>query len=173
MLRILFVVLLPIYIYAFNGLKSVIDKTPVVIGGSTKPLEYFDPLQLASTPERLTFFREAELKHSRLAMVSAVIIPIVESNVHRPAIYEFSNLSTNYQLLIICLMFISEFGSMLKGWQDPRYKRFALLPDYQPGDFGFNVSGIENANLVDAELNNGRLAMIACIYTIVSELLSK
>ena len=31
-------------------------------------------------------------------------------------------------------MFISEFTSMLKGWENPLVKPFTLKDDYQPGD---------------------------------------
>jgi hypothetical protein len=38
----------------------------------------FDPLLLADTPKKLLWFREAEIKHARLAMLAAVGWPLSE-----------------------------------------------------------------------------------------------
>merc|ERR1719223_1409956 len=38
----------------------------------------FDPLGLADTPDKLAWFREAEIKHARLAMLAALGWPISE-----------------------------------------------------------------------------------------------
>ena len=38
----------------------------------------FDPLMLADTPDKLAWFREAEVKHARLAMLAAIGWPISE-----------------------------------------------------------------------------------------------
>merc|ERR1719231_444104 len=48
----------------------------------------FDPLQIADTPEGLAWYREAEIKHARLAMLAAFGWPISE-------ITNFGNLLTN------------------------------------------------------------------------------
>ena len=71
----------------FSSTKSM--NSPKLVG-STKPVENFDPLNFADSDEKLQYFREAELKHGRLAMVSALTIPLIEKFTHTPAIYEFS-----------------------------------------------------------------------------------
>ena len=38
----------------------------------------FDPLGLGDTSEKLTFYREAEVKHARLAMLAAAGWPVAE-----------------------------------------------------------------------------------------------
>merc|ERR1719440_2759713 len=38
----------------------------------------FDPLQLADTSDKLAFYREAEVKHARLAMLAAFGWPVSE-----------------------------------------------------------------------------------------------
>merc|ERR1719248_336350 len=38
----------------------------------------FDPLMLADTPDKLAWFREAEIKHARLAMLAAFGWPLSE-----------------------------------------------------------------------------------------------
>ena len=83
MFRHIIFALLPIFGVCYNSLVPVNN---IVIAGITAPCNDFDPLALASTPERGVFFREAELKHSRIAMVSSVSIPIIEQLTHKPGI---------------------------------------------------------------------------------------
>lgn len=164
--------LLPLLVKCFYITKVVLPSDVVIYGGSTKPVENFDPLNFASTPERSMFFREAELKHGRLAMVAAASIPLVEQFTHRPGIHEFSSLPNNIQIAVIMLTFISEFSSMLKGWQNPLEKPFTLNEDYQPGDLGFGVSNNRDVDMINKELNNGRLAMIASLGMLAQELVT-
>ena len=84
------------YTHAFSRITSAPGNKPLmankpIIVGSTKPIENFDPLNFGKNEEKLVFFREAELKHGRLAMISTITIPLIELNTHNPAIYEFSN----------------------------------------------------------------------------------
>ena len=44
--------------------------------------------------------------------------------------------------------------------------------DYQPGDFGLGIWDRTNVDLMDKELNNGRLATIAVLGFIVQELVT-
>ena len=149
--------------------KSNIIKQNVI--GSTKPFENFDPLMLSTNNvDRFNFFREAEKKHGRLAMVSSLTIPLVEQVTDKPGIYAFNNLPDEIQLAVITLMFMSEFGSMFRGWENPWVKPFTIRDDYKSGDFGFALTSsdvIENK-----ELNNGRLAMIGVLGMIVQELVT-
>ena len=153
-----------------NGIK---------IRGSTKPLENFDPLDLSlsNTDERILFFREAELKHGRIAMVSSLLIPFLDKmDPNVLGIHGFNHLPDKVQLLIVGHMFIAEFASMFKGWEKPWKKLFTLKSDYQPGDLGFKLSSKtdEEMNiLMDKELNNGRLAMIGAFGMIAQQLVTQ
>jgi light-harvesting complex I chlorophyll a/b binding protein 1 len=72
-------------------------------------------------------------------------------------------------------MFISEFSSMIRGWESPTVKLFSLKENYQPGDFGltFGVNEETMGNKMDKELNNGRLAMIGILGMMVQELVTQ
>ena len=98
---------------------------------------------------------------------------LVEQFTHRPSIHEFSNLPDNVQIGIIMLTFISEFSSMLRGWQNPTKNLFRLNDDYQPGDLGFDISNNRDINMINKELNNGRLAMIASLGMMAQELVTQ
>ena len=154
MLRLSFLLLLPIFAFGFNA-------DIVKIRGSTKPLENFDPLDLSlsNTDDRILFFREAELKHGRIAMVSSLFIPFFDKmNPDVLGIYGFNHLPNKVQLLIVAHMFMAEFASMFKGWEKPWKKPFSLKSDYQPGDLGFQLSSKSEEEmdvLMDKELTAG------------------
>lgn len=173
-----FLLLLPMLVLGFNPLTDV-SMNGIKIRGSTKPLENFDPLDLSlsNTDERILFFREAELKHGRIAMVSSLLIPFLDKmDPNVLGIHGFNHLPDKVQLLIVGHMFIAEFASMFKGWEKPWKKLFTLKSDYQPGDLGFKLSSKtdEEMNiLMDKELNNGRLAMIGAFGMIAQQLVTQ
>ena len=160
----------------FQGVNPVKSK-PVIYAGSTKPLPLFDPLNLSSNQARIPFFREAELKHGRIGMVASVMIPLVDQLSGKPAIFEFQQLRPDVQLSIVGFMLVAEFASMLRGWEDPTKKPFSLRDDYQPGDWGFLINDLDDneksTELLNKELNNGRLAMIAAAGMIAQELVTR
>jgi len=150
-----------------------------VFEGSTKPLGYFDPLGFSKEGDlaKQQFYREAELKHGRLGMVSAVTIPLIEKMTHQSALHNFDELPVLMQLGVTGLMFSSEFASMLQGWKNPFESKenvFRLNEDYQPGDLGFSLdddlTSDKGKELLNKELNNGRLAMIASAGMMAQEL---
>ena len=119
MFRSLLCIILPLFALSFNPFVGDLANV-VKIRGSTKPFESFDPLDLSlsSHDSRLLFFREAELKHGRLAMVSALLIPYFDQmDPNVLGIHGFDHLPTNVKMLIIAHMFMAEFASMFKGWK--------------------------------------------------------
>jgi light-harvesting complex I chlorophyll a/b binding protein 1 len=119
-----------------------------------------------------SFYRESELKHGRLAMVGTVLLPLLEQT-HGLEIHAFQTLPEVTQLSVVCAMFASEFYSMSIGWENPVKRAFALKPDYQPGDLKFGLWNPEDGDLMDKELNNGRLAMIGMLGMMVQELVTQ
>lgn len=173
-MRALFFLILPLLSNAFCS--NAIPSLPIIIRGSTLPLENFDPLGFSKDESRVAFFREAELKHGRIGMVSATTIPLIEFVTHEQGIHQFDHLPTSAKLITVGTMFMYEFNTMLRGWKNPTTDPFTLLENYQPGDIGFNLINDrtidEYGSLMDKELNNGRLAMIASLGMIAQELVT-
>jgi len=147
-----------------------------IIRPPTAPLQnipIFDPINYSPGLEP-SFYREAELKHGRLAMIGTLMLPLLE-HTHSLGlgINAFEHLPDKTQLAIIVAMFQSEFYSMLKGWDDPLKNAFHLKPNYQPGDFGTGLWDPKDGDLMDKELNNGRLAMIGMLGMMVQELVTQ
>ena len=149
--------------------------------GFTKPLGYFDPLGFTKNKQQheLVKLREAELKHCRWGMISSVAIPITELVTHQQAIHVLDDANAFTLAAFTGAVAASELQSMLLGWENPftnSSNTFLMKSDYQPGDLGFNTKrtflGNDETFMSNAELNNGRLAMIGSLGMIVQELVS-
>ena len=151
------------------------------LNGYTKPLGYFDPLGFSKNKPQheLVKLREAELKHCRWGMISAVAIPITEAVTHEQAIHVLDNANIITLTTFTTVVGASELQSILLGWENPftnSSNYFVMKSDYQPGDLGLNMkrtfAGKDETFMSNAELNNGRLAMIGSLGMIVQELVS-
>ena len=157
----------------FSSVSSLSSPNKPIIRGPTAPLEKVDLFEQSVVAKGVqpAFMREAELKHGRLAMISAVLLPLSEQWSDNLGIHFFQD---NPDLIGVGLgiMFTGEFCSMIRGWENPLVKPFALKEDYQPGDLGlsFGVKDADLGNKMDKELNNGRLAMIGILGMMAQEL---
>ena len=149
--------------------------------GATKPIGYFDPLGFSrgKSPSELVKLREAELKHGRWGMVSAVAIPLTELATHKQAIHVLDDADIITLSTFITVVAAGEFRSILLGWENPFTNSanfFVMKENYQPGDLGFALPRSfldkDEEFMLDAEINNGRLAMIGALGMISQELVT-
>jgi len=132
-------------------------------------------------------FRESELVHGRVAMVAA--LGLVTQEVFHPLFPEIDGpadrqldlvlKTSNGQLagsVLLMAIFFSEFARARIGWVDPDLETRSLRADYTPGDLGFDPLGMgpktekDMFAMKNKELNNGRLAMLACAGIVAQEL---
>jgi len=157
---------------------ALIDDLP----GATLPFPKFDPFELSDlgSESTLRWFRAAELKHSRVAMLATTGYIVQASGIHFPGMLSnaegvsFESLSAMKPLdawaavpeggrnQILFTIFFAEMVGEISQEGGAHYTKGGDLPTiiFPPVDF----SGVKPDNLFkkqNAELNNGRLAMIA------------
>ena len=162
---------------------------PAALDGTLAGDVGFDPLGFAKTKEDLLNYREAEVKHARLAMLAAAGWPLSEvfdkkiaAALNMPAVVDAADRApsilngglgkVNPAYWVACLALagaVDAFGIMRsKGG------------DYAgPGDLGFDPLGAYPKSedgkkwMETAEIKNGRLAMIAIFAFAIQEAVSK
>ena len=162
--------------FLFSSLSALSSPNKPIIRKPTAPFQNIDLFDQSVVAKGIqpAFMREAELKHGRLAMIAATLLPLSEQFSDNLGI----NFFQDHPELVgfgLSFMFISEFSSMIRGWENPSVKLFRLKEDYQPGDFGltFGVNEESLGDKMDKELNNGRLAMIGILGMMVQELVTQ
>lgn len=136
----------------------------------------FDPLQLSNTPESLAWYREAEVKHARLAMLAALGWPVSE-------ITNFGNLLDgsgrvpsllNGGLGEVNGIYWAGVVALAVYWEGQGLnKQFGKKSDYLPGMLGFDPLGADSPAMRDGEITNGRIAMLAITAFAIEEALTK
>mmetsp|Transcript_22017 Transcript_22017/g.26977 ORF Transcript_22017/g.26977 Transcript_22017/m.26977 type:complete len:202 (-) Transcript_22017:199-804(-) len=165
--------------------NTVAQATLEDIGGATAPLKNFDPLRLSQlgTDETLNWFRAAELKHSRVAMLATTGYIVQGAGFHFPGMLSsdvsFESLSGMKpfdawdavpdigKFQIIATIFIAELATESK---EVHYTKGGPLPEvvFPAIDFS-KVDSDRIAKQRCKELNNGRLAMIAIMGFIAAD----
>mmetsp|Transcript_28104 Transcript_28104/g.41513 ORF Transcript_28104/g.41513 Transcript_28104/m.41513 type:complete len:205 (-) Transcript_28104:252-866(-) len=169
---------------------AAVSKTSTAIkalddmAGSTAPLKAFDPMGLATvgSEETLAWFRAAELKHSRVAMLATTGYLFNAAGFHfegqLSSDIAFADLAAMKPIdawaavpdagkaQILFTILIAEIVSESK---ETHYMKGGPLPTvvFPPIDFS-GVSAETLKTKQNRELNNGRLAMIA-IMSFISE----
>ena len=150
----------------------------------------FDPLGFAerASPAEMVKYREAELKHGRVAMLAItgmlfaeVWHPLLGSTINVPAIYGFQATLQQSVILAPVLAGIAAVETAsFPGWEPTDFK---MKEDVVPGSYA-NIEGAspwtkdkltaeEYRRKEVVELNNGRLAMLACVGLWIQELIQQ
>eukprot|EP01038_Epipyxis_sp_PR26KG_P012782 gene12782-17138_t len=178
------------------SLKPAFAMSAEGLVGSLAPVGFFDPLALSSgkTAGEVKKFREAELKHGRVAMLAFVGILVGESfnplfggEITGPAIYQFQQADDLVSFFWVGVLFaiaLVEGKGISNGWESPaetsaRGGAIAQLKDdYVNGDLGFDPLGLTPKTqagfdtLRTKELQNGRLAMLGVAGIVAQELVN-
>lgn len=148
--------------------------TTMVVGDGTLAGDMgFDPLYIADSPKKLAWFREAEIRHARLAMLAAVGWPLSElfdgplAGIlgAKPMLLEdgrvpsllnggLGDVNSVYWAGVVALAIFVESKSL-----DQMFGKKDF--DYLPGVLGFDPLGRDSKFFRDAEIQNGRVAMLA------------
>lgn len=163
---------------SFSEKINIKPKVDFKYYGDIKPTNYFDPLKISSslTPEGIKYVREAELQHCRVAMVGILSLVTLDAFREELSVHFLSNLDISTQTPYWLGVSAFEFTRMGAGWKNPftenKSNYFKLDSHYQPGNvFKLNKDAVSQ-NLYEAELSNGRLAMIGCLGYIAQELVT-
>lgn len=162
----------------------------------------FDPAGFANSKVELYTYREAEVKHARLAMLAAAGWPVAElwdtgiaKTLGLPSIIEQNGgrdpsvlngglglISPVYWLGVIAFAGVIEFVSeTTKAAAKSQDSTWMLTGSWVPGDLKFDPLGLyttfgdtPKAKMLmeEAEIKNGRLAMIAIVAYVIEEVSS-
>ena len=174
--------------------KTQLAAAPVQEWAGAGPFGFFDPLGLSKDVDagRLAFYREAEIKHGRVAMLAAVGFLFQEhytfTGIDSPSFVSFEQpgLAGGVWLALAVMLgnvegksveaFMKLDGGMLA--EQNESKTWRMKEDHASGDLGFDPLGLKPTNAKDLkeiqskEINNGRLAMIGIAGMVAQELVN-
>jgi len=144
----------------------------------------FDPLQLAEDSKTLAWYREAEIKHARLAMLAALGWPVAEK-LNGPLSSAFGQESLlvdgrspsvlNGGLGAVSVVYwLAAFGlaaAVENSYIDNQLSK--TVTTYEPGMLGFDPLGLDGRGTRNAEIWAGRVAMLAVVVYALEESVTK
>lgn len=145
----------------------------------------FDPLQLADTPRALAWYREAEIKHARLAMLAAVGWPISEKlDAPLAQMFGADNLLVDGRApslfngglgQVSVVYWLASLGIAAAAESTYIDKQLGITKptDYLPGMVGIDPLNMDGADTRNAEVWGGRVAMIAVVIYALEEWVTK
>ena len=169
---------------------------PSAYPGATAPLGFFDPLGFSNniSEKQFKLYREAELKHGRVAMLAVLGVLFGERfplllghRIAGPAIHHFQqadHVLWAFSANVLGLCGVVETVNILRGWQsvdrtlEDSTGVATLREGYENGDLNFDPLDLRPTHpkallaLKNKELNNGRLAMIAIAGIVAQELVT-
>ena len=149
---------------------------------------YVDPLGISksASEDSIKLWREAEITHGRVSMLSFVHAMVTEVCGFHPLLPDNTGITithvTNTPPEVLAAMGTCigalEFARAKTGWLEPTQPEnlWTLRDTYTPGDLGFDPLNLnkgtdaEKRTRVDKELNNGRLAALAVAGIVAQEL---
>lgn len=163
---------------------------PAALTGALAGDVGFDPVGFAKTEADLMNYREAEVKHARLAMLAAAgwpmselldakianlfgLTPVVDASDRAPSVLNggLGKVSPIYWIACLAAAAAVDFYGIQKSRKNS--------PEYFPGNLGFDPLGMYPKDAAGqqrmqlAEIKNGRLAMIAIVAFAVQEAVYK
>ena len=171
-------------IILYQGASTQVSASLDGLPGNSLPIKSFDPLNLANWGSEETFqwFRCAEIKNGRVAMVATTGYIVQAAGFHFPgqlsSDVSFEQLSSMKpfdawaevpaagKAQILATIFIAEWISETQGTHYMKGGQFPTMV-FPPIDFS-NVSDATMQRKRTSEINNGRLAMIAIMSFIAA-----
>ena len=124
------------------------------------------------------FVQESELKHGRVAMVSSLLIPLLDNaNPDVLGVNYVNSLDPGVQLLLLGIFGCSEVAQLMKAYEFPSNSTqwFNMKNDHVPGEYGFDPMKFATYSNYESIKTNemfvGRVAMIAVACQMTNELL--
>ena len=162
---------------------------PVILRGQYVGDRGFDPLGFATCEGRLSYYREAEIKHGRLAMLAALGWPmsevldrsianalgmnsLLDTTDRAPILFTGGATSVSDKFWFGVLGFSALVE--LQGF----FRKLARDPEYFPGHLDFDPLGLypetysERREMQLAEIKHGRVAMMAVLFYGIQESLT-
>jgi hypothetical protein len=169
-------------------------KAPETLDGTLAGDVGFDPLMISKSTRSLYWMREAEVKHSRLAMLAAIGWPISElwhkeiasilnmesilaPNDKAPSILNGGLSNTYASGTLMASIVIAAYLESKAMKEENVFWNSDKPEDYVPGDLGFDPLNLyekrgDKKSMETAELKHGRLAMIVVTVYVLQEFLT-